>query len=141
MKKLIYIVVLSLIMISCNELEVSKVEYTTTTMMGRTVLSVTQDSVIVDFNGRGTPTHFSRATKADEWVNLMLSLQEVDLNKIKDLEAPSEKRATDAAPFAQFNFVTKDSTYQSATFDHKNPNAVLMPTMQEILKITEENKK
>lgn len=139
--KYVIICLSALAFISCKELEVSKFEYTTTTMMGRTQMIVTQDSVIVDFNGRGAPTHFARATKSEEWAGLMLSLQEVDLDKIADLEAPSNKRATDAAPFAYFAFTTKDSTYQSATFDHKNPNSMLMPSMDEILKIQEENKR
>lgn len=128
-------------LISCEELEVNQFEYTTTTMMGRTQLLVTQDSVVVDFNGRGEPTHFARATKPQEWTALMLSLKEVDLDKIASLEAPSNKRATDAAPFAYFEFTTKDSTYRSASFDHKNPNSMLMPCMEEILQIQEENKK
>ena len=126
---------------SCKELEVNKFEYTTSTMMGRTQLFITQDSVTVDFNGRGEPTHFARATKTSEWTGLMMSLENVDLDKIADLEAPSNKRATDAAPFAYFSFSTKDSTYRSSTFDHKNPNTMLVPSMNEILKIQEENKK
>ena len=131
----------ALSLISCEELEVNQFEYTTTTMMGRTQLLVTQDSVVVDFNGRGEPTHFSRATKAQEWSGLMLSLKEVDLDKVASLEAPSNKRATDAAPFAYFEFTTKDSTYRSASFDHKNPNSMLKPCMDEIIKIQEENTK
>lgn len=131
----------ALALISCKELEIDKVQYTTTTMMGRTLLAVTQDSVTVDFNGRGEPTHFARATKSDEWAGLLLSLQDVDLDKIASLEAPSDKRSTDAAPFAYFEFITKDSTYRSASFDHKNPNSMLMPSMEQVLKIQEENGK
>ena len=131
----------ALTLISCKELEVNTFEYTTSTMMGKTQMIVTQDSVTVDFNGRGEPTHFARATKSEEWSGLMLSLQEVDLDKIADLEAPSDMRSTDASPFAYFIFATKDSSYRSATFDHKNPNSMLMPTMEKILEIQEENKK
>ena len=132
---------MAITLISCKELEVSKFEYSTSTMMGRTQLIVTQDSVVVDFNGRGEPTHFARATKSEEWAGLMLSLQDVDLDKIADLEAPSNKRSTDASPFAYFAFTTKDSTYTSASFDHKNPHSMLMPSMEQIIKIQEENKK
>ena len=138
-----YLTILFLVItfISCEELEVTKFEYSTSTMIGRNLLSVTKDSVVVDFNGRSKSTHFSRATKDSEWIALVSSLEGVDFDKVSTLEAPSQKRATDAAPFARFSFYTKDSTYQSASFDHKNPNKVLMPLMEEILKIQEENKK
>ena len=139
MKKL-SILFLALAIISCKDLDVQKVSYTTTTMMGRTVMSVSPDSVIVTFNGRGEPTYFARETKSSEWEGIMNSLKEVDLKKIADLLAPSNSRTTDAAPYAQFDVYTKDSTFTSASFDGKNPNEVLMPLMEEILKIQDANK-
>jgi hypothetical protein len=126
---------------SCKEAEVTQFEYSTVTMMGKTLMIVSQDKVTVDFSGRNEPTHYERETKYGEWVALMKSLKEVDLEKVNGLEAPSNKRATDAAPFATFSFVTADSTYKSASFDHKNPNDMLMPLMQEFIKVQEENKK
>ncbi|MFT4602376.1 MAG: hypothetical protein ACI857_002562 [Arenicella sp.] len=139
--KYLLICLMALTLISCKELEVEKFEYQTVTMMGKTILSVTKDKVIVDFNGRGEPTHFERDTKDSEWVALMSGLREVKLDEVNSLKAPSDKRATDAAPFAKMLFSTPDSTYMSASFDHKNPNAMLMPIMDEILKIQAENAK
>lgn len=132
---------LSVALISCDELEISQYEYHTTTQMGRTVTTVTQDSVIVTFNGRGNPTRFARATKPAEWKALGVSMKDVDLAKVPTLEAPSNKRATDAAPFAKFKFTGKDGVITSADFDHKNPNVMLDPLMKEFLKIIEENAK
>ena len=71
----------------------------------------------------------------------MSSLTTVKLEEINSLEAPSNKRATDAAPFAKMLFHTPDSTYESASFDHKNPHLMLKPTMEAILKIQAANKK
>jgi hypothetical protein len=138
-----YLVVgfLAVILFACKEKEVSKFEYQTVTMMGKTTLVVTKDLVTVDFAGRGEPTHYERATSSDEWVALMSSLTTVKLDEINSLEAPSNKRATDAAPFAKMLFHTPDSTYESASFDHKNPHVMLMPTMEVILKVQEANKK
>ena len=140
MKNLLFLGIL-LALLSCKDLEIEKVSYSSATMMGRTVTTVTKDSVTVAFNGRGEPTYYSRATKTSEWEGIMKSLAEVDLKKIAELEAPSNKRATDAAPFGMFEVSTKDSTYQSNGFDGKNPHAMLMPLMEEILKIQEANKK
>ena len=132
---------MALTLISCKELEVEKLQYETVTMMGKTTLAVTKDKVVVDFNGRGEPTHFERDTKDAEWAGLIAGMKDVKLDEVNSLVAPSDKRATDAAPFAKMLFFTPDSTYSSASFDHKNPNAMLMPLMDEILKIQAENKK
>lgn len=126
---------------SCKDLDIKKVEYHTSTMMGKTILSVTQDSVIVTFNGRGEPTYFARTTKDSEWTGVLKSVIDLDLDKIADLEAPSNRRATDVVAHAKFIVVGKDKSYTSGTFDAKNPNAVLMPLMDEITQIEEENKK
>ncbi|MCB9225160.1 MAG: hypothetical protein R2780_01110 [Crocinitomicaceae bacterium] len=140
MKNLLFLFI-AVALISCKDLDITKVSYSSTTMMGRTVLSVSPDSVVFTFNGRGEPTYYARETKSSEWEGIMKSLAEVDLKKMAELEAPSNKRMTDAAPFGQFLISTKDTTYESAGFDGKNPNEVLMPVMQEMLKIQESIKK
>lgn len=135
------ICLLALVFFACKEKEVSKFEYQTVTMMGKTTMVMTRDLVTVDFAGRGEPSHYERATSSDEWMVLMSSLTTVKLEEINSLEAPSNKRATDAAPFAKMLFHTPDSTYESASFDHKNPHLMLKPTMEAILKIQAANKK
>jgi hypothetical protein len=106
-------------------------------MMGKTLVEITQDSVVVSFAGRGEPTRTARKTDSSEWMNLASALEGVDLNKIATLEAPTNKRATDAAPYGTILISTKDSTYTSASFDGKNPHEMLMPLMNEIVKIWE----
>ncbi len=137
MKSALFILILSTVLISCNELDVIKYEYRSTTMMGKTSVIITADSVVTTFNGRGEPTRTARATEPSEWAGLANSIKEVDLGKIATLEAPTNKRATDAAPYGTLIISTKDSVYTSASFDGKNPHAMLQPLMQEIVKIWE----
>jgi hypothetical protein len=137
MKKILFFGVCVLTLLSCKELNFTKVEYRSTTMMGKTLVEITQDSVVVSFAGRGEPTRTARKTDSSEWMNLASALEGVDLNKIATLEAPTNKRATDAAPYGTILISTKDSTYTSASFDGKNPHEMLMPLMNEIVKIWE----
>lgn len=125
------------LLFSCNETDIVSYEYHSTTMMGKTIVTITQDSVVVSFNGRGEPSHEVRKTQASEWTALAASLEKVDLNKIATLESPTNKRDTDAAPFAKIIVTTKDSVYTSANFDGKNPHEMLMPLMNEIIKVWE----
>ena len=135
------ILIVAITFLSCKDMEIIRYEYRTTTQMGRTVLAVTKDSVTVTFNGRSEPTYWARETKEEEWNALNESMKDVDLSKVSTLEAPSNKRATDAAPFGMFTFTGKDSSISSASFDAKNPNEMLMPLMQVFNKIEGENKK
>lgn len=136
--KLFLLSALSIVIcISCKELNFTKVEYRSTTMMGKTLVEITQDSVVVSFTGRGEPTRTARKTDSSEWMNLASAMEGVDLNKIATLEAPTNKRATDAAPYGTIIITTKDSSYTSASFDGKNPHEMLMPLMNEIVKIWE----
>lgn len=126
---------------ACKDLEITQYEYHESTMMGRTITTITQDSVIVTFNGRGEPTYFARETKQAEWDALNAAMSDVDMEKVPSLDAPSDKRHSDAAPFAKFKFIGKAGEVMSAEFDGKKPNEMLMPLMEEIIKIQEENKK
>lgn len=109
-------------------------------MMGKTVVTVTQDSVVTTFNGRGNPTRTARATQNSEWMALVNSVKDIDLTKISELESPTNKRATDGAAFGKLTVTTKETTYTSSDFDGKNPNQILMPLMNEIVKIWESGK-
>ena len=135
------IILLAIVAFSCEETDLKQLEYHSTTMMGRTVTTVTPDSVVVTFEGRTEPTRYARATKPDEWSNILKSLENVEFDKIDELEAPSNRRATDAAPFGKFVFITKKGTFESNGFDGGNPNDMLMPVMKAIEEVEANNKK
>lgn len=135
--RLFFVLTLAVVMMGCKELDIVRYEYRSVTMMGKTIVSITQDSVVVSFNGRGEPSRIARTTQSSEWAALANSLQQVELNKISSLESPTNKRATDAAPFGTIEITTKDSVYTSASFDGKDPHDMLQPLMDEIVKIWE----
>lgn len=137
MRRIFLLIFCFAFLVSCGEEDIVQYEYRSTTMMGKTIVTVTKDSVITTFNGRGTPTRAARATQPAEWSALFKSLEGVDLAAISTLEAPTNKRATDAAPFGTLVVTTKDSAYTSATFDGKNPHEMLAPLMNEMVKVWE----
>lgn len=137
MKPTLILIIFSTVLFSCEETDVVQYEYISSTMMGRTVVTITQDSVVTTFNGRGEPTRTARKTETSEWSALFKSLVDVDLNKIATLESPTNGRATDRSPYGTLIITTKDSAYTSASFDGKNPHEMLMPLMNEVVKIWE----
>tara|TARA_B110000046_G_C13023527_1_gene412513 strand:+ start:1107 stop:1529 length:423 start_codon:yes stop_codon:yes gene_type:complete len=125
----------ALLIISCKTTHIVKYEYKSTTMLGSRVITVTQDSVVSNFRGRTSPTRSARATTPEEWTELKASVANLKLDEISDLEAPTNKRATDASPYGSVMLSTKDSTYHSSAFDGYNSNKKLLPLMAVMQKI------
>ncbi|NNL15228.1 MAG: hypothetical protein HKO81_01135 [Flavobacteriaceae bacterium] len=55
------------------------------------------------------------------WSNITKTLDEVDLSKLADLKAPTQKRTYDAAAHALLKVTVHGETYTSASFDHGFP--------------------
>lgn len=126
-----------MIMFSCKTVDPLQYQYKSTTMLGSRTIIITKDSVVTEYNGRMENTRTARATSSEEWLQLKESMKTVKLNDIADLESPTNRRATDAAPFGSVSITTKDSTYQSAGFDGFDANEQLLPLMLIIKKISE----
>lgn len=126
-----------MIMVSCKTVDVLQYQYKSTTMLGSRTITITKDSVVTEYNGRMENTRTARATSSEEWLQLKESMKTVKLNDIADLQSPTNRRATDAAPFGSVSIATKDSTYQSASFDGFDANEQLLPLVVAIKKISE----
>lgn len=126
-----------MIMVSCKTADVLQYQYKSTTMLGSRTITITKDSVVTEYMGRMENTRTARATSSEEWLQLKESMKRVKLNDIADLESPTNRRATDAAPFGSVMITTKDSTYRSASFDGFDANEQLLPLLTIIKKISE----
>ena len=74
-------------------------------------------------------------TAPEEWAELQLSVEKVNLKTLADLPSPTNRRQTDAAPFGSVSLTTKDSTYVSGGFDGYNAGPSLTPLMTIIQRI------
>lgn len=68
-------------------------------------------------NDKIVPT---KITDAD-WKELIAIFQEVNLDEIKDLKSPTEKRFYDGAAIAKLTITYKGTTYEAPSFDHGFP--------------------
>ncbi|MBA0883393.1 hypothetical protein [Flavobacterium undicola] len=67
--------------------------------------------------GKAVQTKISDA----DWKELVKLFQEVDLEEIKDLKSPTEKRFYDGAAIANLKINYKGKNYESQSFDHGFP--------------------
>lgn len=133
--KYILPIIAAFLIVSCKTIDIVSYEYKSTTMLGSRALIVTQDSVVSVFSGRSQNKRMARATTPEEWAQLKASVSNVKLEEIADLEAPTNKRSTDAAPFGSVILSTKDSTYKSGSFDGFDSHKVLLPLLGVMQKI------
>ena len=106
MRRLFFITAL-LLGISCSTTqEITEYRYTQSSMMGKVTIAVTQDSIVKSFVGRGNPSRNAFVTSEQTWNDLNKAMENVELKNLGNLQSPTNKRQTDAAPYGRLYFVT-----------------------------------
>lgn len=73
------------------------------------------------------------------WNDLVTEFQKVDLKKLPDLKAPTEKRYYDGAAIANLKVIYQDKTYETSGFDHGQPPAEIAPLVNKILSLAKKD--
>ncbi|WP_070137938.1 hypothetical protein [Crocinitomix algicola] len=137
--KYILSIVAAITLLACKTPEIVQYQYKSSTMLGARTITITKDSVITTYKGRTDETYQARATEAEEWEELQTASKTIELENIADLESPTNRRQTDAAPFGSLVLTTKDSTYKSSTFDGFDGHVSIAPVLATIKKISMKN--
>lgn len=102
-----------------QNIETAQITYTANTRGYFREISVEKQLVSLkkDRKGEAVQTKISNA----DWKELIKLFQEVDLDEMKDLKSPTEKRFYDGAAIANLKIVYEGETYESQSFDHGFP--------------------
>ena len=73
-----------------------------------------------------------------DWKELVVAFNEVNLNELPNLKAPTEKRFYDGAANATLKITFKDKLYESTTFDHGIPPAAIEKFVNKINSIVKQ---
>ena len=68
-----------------------------------------------------------------DWNNLNSSIQELDLDLLSQLKAPTEKRLFDGAAIANLKITKQGKTFESQSFDHGYPPVEIEKVVNKIL--------
>jgi len=101
-------------------------------------------SVIITANKDAVTTNAVRAEKnsttstvtPEQWKEVIKELEKVELNKINDLKAPTNKRLYDGAMIASVTVKLKDTTYHRSSFDHGNPPVEIEALVNKIISLS-----
>lgn len=89
-------------------------------------------------NDRKGEANQSEISDAD-WKELVQLFQEVNLEKIKDLKSPTEKRFYDGAAIAQIKINYEGKSYESQSFDHGFPPLEIKKIVTKINSFAKQN--
>lgn len=92
-------------------------------------------SIRKDRKGRAVQT---KITDAD-WKELINLFKEINLEKIKDLKSPTEKRFYDGAAIANLKVNYEGKNYESQSFDHGFPPLELKKLVTKINSFAKQN--
>jgi hypothetical protein len=68
-----------------------------------------------------------------DWKSLNMAIQELDLELLSQLKAPTEKRLFDGAAIANLKITKQGKTYESQSFDHGYPPSETEKIVNKIL--------
>ncbi len=123
MKNLIFALILSIALFSCTSSKIIGYSYTEGGMIGSTKTTITADSLTFLKYKHGQKSYEAYLSDEKDWILVHNMGKHINYEGIDTLTSPSMGRATDAAPFAMLEIITKDSVYQSASFDGGKPPA------------------
>ena len=74
-----------------------------------------------------------------DWKALIADFQEVNLEELSNLKAPTEKRFYDGAAIGELKITYKGTTYQTSGFDHGTPPVEIERFVNKILSLVKES--
>ena len=92
-------------------------------------------SVSKDRDGKDNPVP-TKISDAD-WNQLVGFFNEVNLDQLPKLKAPTEKRFYDGAPIAGLKVTYKNKIHESSNFDHGFPPAEIKKLVDKLVSLTE----
>ena len=98
-----------------------KVEYKAYSRGFYQTIRVENQMVFISKNREEKPVAFKLS--AAEWNSLILVVNELNLETLSQMKAPTEKRLFDGAAIASFKITKQGKVYESQSFDHGYPPA------------------
>lgn len=97
------------------------VEYTANTRGFYQKIVIQNQTVSVYKDRKETALPVTEKISDADWQDLIALFQEIDLEGLPNLKAPSEKRYYDGAAIGNLKVEYKEKTYQTDGFDHGTP--------------------
>jgi len=106
-----------------QDMETAVIEYEANTRGFYQKITVQNHKVSVSKDRKGQDVPVATDISEADWKELVQLFQEINLEELPNLKAPTEKRFYDGAAIANLKVTYKDKVYETNGFDHGFPPA------------------
>lgn len=124
---------------SCDQDQLKAISFETYSRGFREEIKIAADSIWVRVDSFGNVYQHSRRLNPEEWTSLNATVENVQIDSIGYLQAPSTLRYTDAARHSQLSLETKKGAF-THEFDNENPHPTLSPAIDLIIQLASRRK-
>jgi len=114
------------------------IEYTANTRGFYQKITVRDQTLTISTDRNETKQATAVRINDADWKLVMEAFQEINLEGMPNLKAPTEKRFYDGAAMADLKITFKGKIYQSQTFDHKHPPAGIAKLVDKLVSFVKE---
>ncbi|WP_369765940.1 hypothetical protein [Flavobacterium sp. WC2429] len=104
-----------------QDIETAVIEYVANTRGFYQKITIEKQMVFISNDRSGKEKIEPTKISDTDWKELIDLFQDVNLDEIKDLKSPTEKRLYDGAAIANIKITYKGISYESPSFDHGFP--------------------
>ena len=104
-----------------NDLKTAVLEYTANTRGFYQKITIHDQMVSISKDRSGNDKSVDIKISDKDWKELVGCFETINLDSLKTLKAPTEKRFHDGAAIASLEVKNKDKTYKTTPFDHGYP--------------------
>jgi hypothetical protein len=143
--KLLSILFLSLIVgKACNgekkqNIDYAVIEYVANTRGFYQKIVIDKKTVSISSERKSNKPAIVKKISDADWKILNDSFEDIDLEELKDLKSPTEKRFYDGAAIANLKISYNDEVYESSSFDHGFPPYEIKKLVNKINSFAKQN--
>jgi hypothetical protein len=119
-----------------NDIKTATIEYTANTRGFYKKISVQNQMISVSKNRNEVEMPAGRKISDSDWKELINCFETLKLEHLATLKAPTEKRFYDGAAIANLKISTKDTVFESASFDHGYPPEEINKIVKKLISIS-----
>lgn len=122
-----------------QDIETALIEYSANTRGFYQKIVIQKQMIAVSHERNNADNPKAEKIADADWKILIAAFQEVTLETLQNLKAPTEKRFYDGAAIGELKVTYKGKTYQTSGFDHGTPPAEIEQLVNKILSLVKES--
>ncbi|MGO4820115.1 MULTISPECIES: hypothetical protein [unclassified Flavobacterium] len=122
-----------------QDINTAVIEYVANTRGFYQKITIEKQMLTISHDRSGNEKTEATKISDTDWKSLVALFEDINLDEIKDLKSPTEKRFYDGAAIANLKITYKGNTYESTSFDHGFPPYEIKKLVNKINSFAKQN--